>query len=444
MTFARYRHLAGHLSGSIRRLSSGAAARTFGTQVFVTLLNLISGVLTARLLGPDGRGLFAAATLWPQILLAVFCGGLPAAIVFHVRNEPGERSSIFSAILVLGTLASLVAAAIGFAIVPRVMPNYSQTDLLICQLCVLAVLPSMLLLVLRQMAVALQMFPTFNTALYLPALLYVLLMLLVLIMSPLTVPAALICLYASITAATLWSFARLCRACSLSSAKLGMWIKRLVSYSLRGAPADIFSGIAGHLDRLVLVAIVTPEVLGLYAVALSLSRLILILQVILNSLVFARMAGQPEAEVLRIHGDVFRLTAYAATGAVVGILVLGQPAITIFYGSQFTSAHLVFVILSVEAGLICIGQVTLLTFYALDRPGYASVAQGASLVTAVVAMLLLAPVYGAEGAAAAMAVAALVRIVVLLWRLARSYKSGLPRLHPTASDLHRFRALLRG
>ena len=43
-----------------------ALFQSVGTQGLITLANLATGVITARLLGPDGRGIFTAVSTWPQ------------------------------------------------------------------------------------------------------------------------------------------------------------------------------------------------------------------------------------------------------------------------------------------------------------------------------------------------------------------------------------------
>src|SRR4051794_25842862 len=45
-----------------------ALLQSMSTQVLVIGINILTGILTARTLGPDGRGAFAAITTWPQLL----------------------------------------------------------------------------------------------------------------------------------------------------------------------------------------------------------------------------------------------------------------------------------------------------------------------------------------------------------------------------------------
>ena len=38
-----------------------------GTQVCIVLINIVTGVISARLLGPEGRGEYTAVTTWPVL-----------------------------------------------------------------------------------------------------------------------------------------------------------------------------------------------------------------------------------------------------------------------------------------------------------------------------------------------------------------------------------------
>ena len=44
---------------------------TYFTGISIQIITVISGVLVARLLGPEGRGLLAGALLWPTIIASV-------------------------------------------------------------------------------------------------------------------------------------------------------------------------------------------------------------------------------------------------------------------------------------------------------------------------------------------------------------------------------------
>src|SRR4051812_39221001 len=73
------------------RLSKGgtrvsATLQTFGAQLAVTMINILTGILTARLLGPEGRGLLAVLTLWPQLLGHLAGSAFASGLVYYLKS----------------------------------------------------------------------------------------------------------------------------------------------------------------------------------------------------------------------------------------------------------------------------------------------------------------------------------------------------------------------
>ena len=68
-------------------LSGGMAAtvQTLLANVLILGVNFGTGIITARLLGPVGRGEQAAIILWPQFLAYALTLGLPSAMLYNLR-----------------------------------------------------------------------------------------------------------------------------------------------------------------------------------------------------------------------------------------------------------------------------------------------------------------------------------------------------------------------
>ena len=61
---------------------------TYATQVFVVALGFVNSVLVTRLLGPEGRGLFAAANTFSAVGIQLGNLGLHSWNTYHVSREP--------------------------------------------------------------------------------------------------------------------------------------------------------------------------------------------------------------------------------------------------------------------------------------------------------------------------------------------------------------------
>src|ERR1700704_5083986 len=89
------------------------------------LANLISSVLAARLLLPEGRGEFQAAWLWPTTIAYLVLFGLNDAVLYFSANRSEKPRDVFASGLAIGAVLSLVAAAITyFVAIPWAYQGY--------------------------------------------------------------------------------------------------------------------------------------------------------------------------------------------------------------------------------------------------------------------------------------------------------------------------------
>jgi hypothetical protein len=63
-----------------------AIIQTAFANLAVQGVNLLCGIITARSLGPDGRGLLAGIIMWPQFLAYAMTMGIPIASVYWIKR----------------------------------------------------------------------------------------------------------------------------------------------------------------------------------------------------------------------------------------------------------------------------------------------------------------------------------------------------------------------
>ncbi|HEY0184640.1 MAG TPA: oligosaccharide flippase family protein [Rhodopila sp.] len=409
--------------------------QTILSQILVVALNMATGVITARLLGPEGRGVFAAATVWPQFLSGACFVGIPAAIVYYIRHNQAASGSIFMSGILIAGLLCLVTTAIGLLVAPLTMHDYTPDAIVLAQYCVIATIPYVYMALFRQVLIALGMFSVFNASSVLIPFIYFVALLLCWGTIGVTVVNSASTQIAAVVVIVAWMGWRLWPVAPPSFREGGHWFRTLTLYGIRGAPADCLFTLGGYVDRLVLMSLVSARDLGLYAVAYSLSRLMLVLQTAVSAVVFPKMAGRPAQGAKLLHDHAFRFITYAAIGVILMSLMIGRAVLGLLYGQSFEEAGPVFDILILEAALTCIAQLIAQLFYSLGHPGYTSLVQAGSFLTAGAGLLVLVPREGIIGAAFAMAIAAGVRLTLLLLGLGLRLKMSLPRVWPRRADM---------
>src|SRR5690349_20265809 len=88
------------------------AATLMAFQIGVMAISLVTGVITARLLGPHDRGVYAVAFIPAQLLAGLVGGGLSEATIYTVSGARASRERVLRALVGLCLGSSLVLAGL--------------------------------------------------------------------------------------------------------------------------------------------------------------------------------------------------------------------------------------------------------------------------------------------------------------------------------------------
>lgn len=424
--------------------SGGALAmlQTLLAQSFVMVANLATGILTARLLGPVGRGEFAAASLWLLLPSLLAVAGLQSGIVYQARRSPEHRAAMGVAGAVAGTAAFTAMAAVTFWCLPALMHGYEPWVLTLARAAMLASVINVWTVVVRQCLLAERDFRGYNMFGAGTTVLYLGVLVVLAFMGALSPQSAVWSLVGCTVVVLIVGLRRLSLLWKGLPVRLGSSMRPLIAYSLKAAPADLIAHMTSNVDRLVLVALVSPAEFGLYAVAMAFARVMSVLQTAVSAVTLADLAGQPALVIERFVHMTFRILLTILLLGCSAVLLIDTTLLRIAYGADFVQAAPVFRILLLEAALSCLAQVLLQAFLASGRPGIPSGAQAAAFGVTATGVFLLAPTFGAVGAAAALVVGTAVRLGLLLAGLKR-IGLGLPRPLPGWDDVALLRARLQ-
>jgi O-antigen/teichoic acid export membrane protein len=95
------------------------------TNLLITVLGLVGSIILARWLGPSQRGVFAAIILIPNILQYVVNFGLSSATFYFTAIPNSDKHKIWSSLLSLSLVQSLLGISVGFVIIKFYLPKLS-------------------------------------------------------------------------------------------------------------------------------------------------------------------------------------------------------------------------------------------------------------------------------------------------------------------------------
>jgi O-antigen/teichoic acid export membrane protein len=155
--------------------------------------------------------------------------------------------------------------------------------------------------------------------------------------------------------------------------------------------------------------------MGIYTVALSLSRMLNVFGDAIIRVLFPKVAARPRDEVLFITGRAARVSSFLTLLTAIPLILFGPWLLKLLYGSEFVESVTVFRILLLEVILNVIIWVLSQAFMGLGRPGILTILQGFGLLITVPLMLVLIPRFDFVGAGLSLLLSTFARLVFLLF-----------------------------
>jgi O-antigen/teichoic acid export membrane protein len=234
----------------------------------------------------------------------------------------------------------------------------------------------------------------------------------------------------------LWLLPHVWRKVSPQFKELKKASKRLLSYGIRAYGIEVLITLSGQIDQLLVVGFLSPVSMGLYVVALSLSRTLNVFQQSIVMVLFPKVAARSKSEVIAAVGQAARLGIVIIGCVAVIAVLLGQILVSLLYGKKFLVAVPAFQILILEVVLSGTTQILVQAFMALERPGVVTLSQGLGLACSVPLMMMLIPKYEIFGAGLSLMGASLARSIFILVCFPLFLNVPPPRLVMNEDDWH--------
>ena len=108
-----------HTNVSHRKKSLEQALNgTLATNIALAVLAAATGVIAARILGPDGEGELTAIQTWPLLLGTLSMLGLDSAVVYFIARQPDKGMQFTTTATVIGLLSSMVVGGAAWFALP--------------------------------------------------------------------------------------------------------------------------------------------------------------------------------------------------------------------------------------------------------------------------------------------------------------------------------------
>lgn len=389
---------------------------TLGARYLTNGAKAATALVVATALGAAGAGTFALVRILPHLAASLLGCGITIAIPYLVGSRKYRVQAITETAVAVGGILSAIACVAWYAASGLLQTKYYST---LSPEAVLLVGVSIPLLLLRNYLNAVQQgiqtFAAANVTLFVEDFVSFLLVLpllwsdasrgeTVLVLAAVGGAAAsFLAAVGMLFSRRIWPWPRLHRRIAADA----------IPFGLRGHVGRVANLLNWRLDVLILSALTSVEVVGLYAVASQVAELFRPLSASLTFVLRPFMASL-SAERARERGVFLYRRVFALNfGLVVVMGLAGGSIIVRLFGEEFAGAVPAFQILLI--GLAAHGADGVLAGYnvGIGRPEFNTYTALAGLVITVVGDLTLIPPYGLIGAAVASSVAYTVKAVTL-------------------------------
>lgn len=371
----------------------GAFATTMATSGATILLGLVSGVLTARFLGADGRGVVAAVSTWTLTLTWASNLSFANAMVF-LQSRGADPGRVLGTTLAVVPVLGALGIGIAQVLVPFGFSAQTEETRLIARVFLCAVPIVLTTEAMWAMLMARQRFLFLGVVRITQPAAYVLVLLTLLGLDHFTPVAVLSAQVASYTVALVVALAALLREGVLRPHR--SLARQAFGYGLRMQGVNLS---ALRLDSVVLPAFVTATQIGYYSIAVNVSSMVVALFGSVSMVIFPMTAARDGPEGRQLLERGLRVNLVGGGLSALGIALVAPWVIPFIYGDEFAAAVPALWLMLPGIVLYAASTTLMAALQGLGSPGGASLVQLGGIVVLLIGLVLTVPDHGILAAA---------------------------------------------
>lgn len=410
-----------------------SSGRTLMTTVAVTAIGFITSVITARVLGPEGRGLLSGALMIATLAANISLFGLANSFIYYKgAGRPFNYKLFMVASLLFVAAFSVVLGFLGLQITGE-KRLHDQLVLILCMTSITAA--QGYFYALSQLHDGLRFFNLMRFLLVIGNLILLLVLLLVydvidfkyILITQMLVSAGLTLLGIA------WAKKNKVWDGVASTAQPATW-KDMLGYGISHHGTVVLGLMLVNFDKITLLHIGTIIEYGFYALAFTTSRLIGAVQEAVSTALYSRFAGKDINELSHNVRVAFRLT-FAPMLVMAAIGAMLSPWLIVWvYGESFASTTIPFAVLLFECVISGASWTLAQRFNAGGRPGLVFVRQFISVLPIFMALPFLPEQNIHVYLSVLMLLGAILRLSVTLGIYPFVLKERMPDILPTTAD----------
>lgn len=375
---------------------------TFAARIVGLILGIVTSIILARLLGPEGKGTYALAALLPALIVTFSNLGIGPATVYYVaqgrhphREILGNNIVIALGIGIIGVLAGLGAV---FFFQESIFPGVPQSYLLLA----LGLIPvNLFFTYLQSILLGAQKFKEFNLIAILRSLLFLAFIVIALWILEAGIPgvllAAMLAWFITNMVLLSWTWKI---AGGLSFKMNSAYLRTASVYGLQAHLGNILGFLNYRIDILLVNGFLGPAAVGFYSIGVGLAEKLWLISQAASTVLFPRVAAETDEKrrndfTALVSRTILWLTA---SGAVV-VFFLSHWIVKFLYSAAFLPAVHSFQILLLGIVALSVSRVLANDIAGRGKPIMNTYVGLGTLTTNIILNFIWIPQYGIAGAA---------------------------------------------
>ena len=420
---------------------------SLGSQFFVLTISVATSVITARVLGPEGKGQLVLILLIPLLSLTLGKIGIGHAVNYYAAIVSPTKLilnafilSVFSGVLLLVLLLPIIT------IFKEVFFNgINERNLLVISFAIPFYLLTNCLIMLMQ---GLYKINKMNLLMICQPIIYLAFLILLIVILKKGVDGAIVAWVITLFITFFLSIALILREIKFEGISLKLdlsFMKKILHFGFRTHIGNLLKDLSYRGDILVVSYFLTPASVGYYAIAVSLAEIILRIPNAIGLVLLPRVSQMNKKDAKLFTPIVCRRVLLPVVAICFILIFLGEKIIYFAFGKEYLQSSSVLLFLLPGVVALTVWKIIANDIIAQGHPFKYSLTSALALLTMIVMDLLLIPILGIDGAAIASSISYITATIAIIFFYREITKNTfMSLLIPLKSDFIFYKNLITG
>lgn len=379
---------------------------TFVTRIVAFVLTLITNIIIARLLGPQGKGVYALVLLVLNLLFIFTNMGLAAPIIYYVSKRQFPLGDIVSSLIsFVGIIGPILILTIIFIIKNYSLELLKGVNPQYIIIIILALPFKLLSSYLNSIFLALKKIKVYNFYSVFPSLLFVIFFMISLLIPKNIVFLAILSRLLAIIIASLTIMFFIGKLVKIKLRINTKFLKSSINFGLKSYLDSITNFFNYRLDMFLVNYFLSTTAVGYYSLAVGLAEFIWFVPGAAKTVLFPKVASTDLQQAKEFTPKVCRHVLMITLIMSGGYILFGKLLIKLVYGEIFLPALKPLLALLPGVLMLSIHKIITSDLLGRGKPVIQAIISSIVFIMTIVFDFILIPKYGVIGAAFASTIA---------------------------------------